>query len=984
MAFSITHASFVRRALGILLAFVALAGNPRAQSPAAAFYTIGDLPGVGDGFTTIIRDATKAGGVIYAVGGAVARRACVPSGLCAPDTPVLWHSDAPNALQALPDYSANTSTTQIQAFAITPDAAYIASQAREMAATLVTRATRVSRSQLPLTTANLNLGVAPYSPPGPASAAFAISTTGSVLYGSRTAVINGVSGPRAVRFDTTAGSTSDLPLPAGVNAFNTVAGGRGTSNDGRIAVGWTFTGANDHRAFTYNNSLGTSLQIPLLPGGTTNDALAVGPAGGIGLVTGNSTEYPHGEAYINIYDSTSNTNAIVERLGSPNSLWSPGGRMCVEVPEGTACQPTPVLSAGLSVSGSTRIVAMNFSGSDGQAAYVHNPFGWFHLSTILAANGVNLEAGGWSNVVVMGLSRDATLLYGFGSLHGSITGWVAEFGPGVLASFNPTPAPPADTSIVGAWRCDDPAAPPRCVLIFTGDGAYYHIEQASPGDLGSGFERGYYTFDGSKLSFTTLVDTNGSIGASGANGAPMPATIVGDTLMLGDEPVAGRINGVAGTLNGAWIQGTPTQPDSSIAIVFTPSGKYLMAWDDKNQGINVDGSEIGQFTWNSTTGALVPDISQGVHTGPTPGDGLSDFAAEGPITLMMTPDGLGLDTGNPNEPQPRRVINPATIPAITNAQLSADGTVGQAFAYNVTATNTATFGASGLPGGLSIDSGTGAIAGTPNVGGQFAVTLSATNAAGVSAFKTLVVTIAIPTPVGTNVTVEPEVPAGQGPVSVTFSDVTGGGTTTVTTVDLEGSGIPSPGNVDVGGVVYEVQTTAQYTGLIQLCFSYAGIDFGTATPRLFHYENNQWVDITTTVDTNTQTICGATTSLSPFAVLVSHVVRTGFYAPVNPIAGFLNTVKGGSTVPLKFNVFVDGIEKKTTDGLLFTVQTISCDSTAPLDPVDFTVAGETSLRYDANAGHFIQNWKVPRVPGCYMVRMTTADALALTARFGVK
>lgn len=968
--------------VGTLLAVVALAGNPRAQSP-AAFYTIGDLPGGGS--TTIIRDATKAGGVIYAVGGAVARRPnCGPPGLCSPDTAVLWQSDAPNALQALPDYVANASTTQVQAFAITPDAAFIASQARELAGTFVLRATRVTRSALPLATANLNLGAAPFSPPGPASAAFTISSTGSVLYGTRPGVVNGVSGPRAVRFDTIAGTTTDVPLPAGVNAYNAVAGARGTSNDGRIAVGWTFTSANDHRAFTYNNSLGTSLLIPLLPGGTTNEALGVGPAGGLSLVIGNSTEYPNGEAYINVYDSNTNTNAIVERLGSPNSLWSPGGRMCVEVAEGTACQPTPFLSAGLSVSGTTRLVVMNFSGSDGQAAYLHNPFGWFQLSTVFAANGVNLEANGWSHVVVTGISRDGTLVYGFGALNGSITGWVAEFGAGVLAAFKPTAAPPADASIVGAWRCDDPAAPPRCVLIFTADGAYYHIEQASPGDLGSGFERGYYTFDGNRLSFATLLDTNGSIGASGANGAPFPATIVGDTLMLGGEPVALRLNGAAGTLNGAWVQGTPTQPDNSIAIVFTPSGRYLMAWDDKNQGVNVDGIEIGQFTWNSTTGALVPDISQGVHTGPTPGDGLSDFAAEDPITLKLTPDGLGLDTGNPSEPQPRRVINPATIPAITNAQLSADGTVGQAFTYNVTATNTATFGASGLPGGLSIDSGTGAIAGTPLVGGQFAVTLSATNAAGVSVFKTLVVTIAIPTPVGTNVTVEPEVPAGQGPVTVTFSDVTGGGTTTVTTVDLEGSGIPSPGNVAVGGVVYEVQTTAQYTGLIQLCFSYAGIDFGTATPRLFHYEDNQWVDITTNVDTNTQTICGATTSLSPFAVLVSHVVRTGFYAPLNPVAGFLNTVKGGSTVPLKFNVFVDGIEKTTTDALQLTVQTISCDSTAPLDPVDFTVAGDTSLRYDSNAGYFIQNWKVPKAPGCYMVRLTTEDALALTARFKVK
>src|SRR5262249_36637678 len=178
----------------------------------------------------------------------------------------------------------------------------------------------------------------------------------------------------------------------------------------------------------------------------------------------------------------------------------------------------------------------------------------------------------------------------------------------------------------------------------------------------------------------------------------------------------------------------------------------------------------------------------------------------------------------------------------------------------------------------------GQISGAPTVGGQFGVTVKATSAAGVSDIETLVLTIAIPTPVGQNVIVQPQVPEGQGPVTLTFGEITSGGETTVTIVDP--SEVPAPGNVGIAGVIYEVTTTASYQGLITLCFSYEGIDFGTAAPRLFHFENNAWVDITTSVDSNTQTICGATTTLSPFAVLVSHVVRKGFYAPLNPLAGF--------------------------------------------------------------------------------------------------
>ena len=45
----------------------------------------------------------------------------------------------------------------------------------------------------------------------------------------------------------------------------------------------------------------------------------------------------------------------------------------------------------------------------------------------------------------------------------------------------------------------------------------------------------------------------------------------------------------------------------------------------------------------------------------------------------------------------------------------------------------------------------------------------------------------------------------------------------------------------------------------------------------------------------------------------------------------------------------------------------------------------TSLRYDATAGQFIQNWQTPKLPGqCYRVTMTTDDGSALVAFFKLK
>jgi hypothetical protein len=170
---------------------------------------------------------------------------------------------------------------------------------------------------------------------------------------------------------------------------------------------------------------------------------------------------------------------------------------------------------------------------------------------------------------------------------------------------------------------------------------------------------------------------------------------------------------------------------------------------------------------------------------------------------------------------------------------------------------------------------------------------------------------------------------------------------------------------------------------VSVCFNYAGISFGMGTPRLFHFEGGAWMDITATVDTVNTMICGVTTSFSPFGIFVSPLKVAGFYSPVSQVPGAINAVKGGSTVPLKFNVYVNGVEKTDKAGLEFGVWMVGCANSSGEDPVDFTTTGGTELRY--SGGSFIQNWKTPKMPGCYLVRLTTtADGLSLNALFKVK
>jgi hypothetical protein len=117
----------------------------------------------------------------------------------------------------------------------------------------------------------------------------------------------------------------------------------------------------------------------------------------------------------------------------------------------------------------------------------------------------------------------------------------------------------------------------------------------------------------------------------------------------------------------------------------------------------------------------------------------------------------------------------------------------------------------------------------------------------------------------------------------------------------------------------------------------------------------------------------------------------GFYQPVDMSSPTLspivwNSIKGGSTVPLKFNIFANGVEKKAlTDVQGFSVAEVPCVSSGVTTDIDFTTTGGTSLRYDTTAGQFIQNWQTPKAPNkCYQVRMTSLDGSHLDAFFKSK
>jgi hypothetical protein len=142
-----------------------------------------------------------------------------------------------------------------------------------------------------------------------------------------------------------------------------------------------------------------------------------------------------------------------------------------------------------------------------------------------------------------------------------------------------------------------------------------------------------------------------------------------------------------------------------------------------------------------------------------------------------------------------------------------------------------------------------------------------------------------------------------------------------------------------------------------------------------------------------QVSAAATTNYNAASKQVTLVVSpwhvTGFYNPVSVGgAAVVNTVKAGSTVPLKFNIYktVGGLELTSISDIgAFQIYSIGCSAATAEDPIDFTTTGGTSLRYDATGRQFIQNWQTPKSAGsCYKVALTAKDGTAIVAFFKTK
>ncbi len=364
----------------------------------AAFYGVGDLPG-GIVFSEV-RDAVIHNGIIYAVGGVTTR-----PGSPLQDTAFLWTSTG--GMVVLPDVVANpTATNAVMASAISPDGTVIASRARNGATGTDRVAVRVTNSG----TTNQVLGFIPGDTTY--TAATSVSADGSILYGFGRYPGGAM---EAFRWSPTDGLQALGFLNPG-DGYS-IPAARGISADGSVMVGFSSGDAGDH-AFRYVHGSGMSA-LPLLDGGTRNEALAVSPDGNLVMGTGDSAAWPGGEVVL--WDVAHST---MTPLGAPSEGLFPDA-----------------VFGGVTADGAVAVV--NCADEFTDTAYLRNSHGWFTVHEVIAGSGVDLT--GWTLSAVLGITSDGTLVFGSGDHNGNNEGWVARVPAGYLASYQPPATAPTIT-----------------------------------------------------------------------------------------------------------------------------------------------------------------------------------------------------------------------------------------------------------------------------------------------------------------------------------------------------------------------------------------------------------------------------------------------------------------------------------------------------------------------------------------------------------
>jgi hypothetical protein len=226
---------------------------------------------------------------------------------------------------------------------------------------------------------------------------------------------------------------------------------------------------------------------------------------------------------------------------------------------------------------------------------------------------------------------------------------------------------------------------------------------------------------------------------------------------------------LAGGSSGAALPAADSTPSTSIPMSGS-QGKVAL----RNTTTTFTGSTpIGQAGLQDFVGYGTANAYEGSGAAPAPSTTTAIFRGAG----GATDSGDNRNDFSAGAPNPRNSGFGSVVAPVITSPTTASGTVGQSFSYQITANNSPTsFGATGLPAGLTVNTSTGLISGTPSSAGSSTVTITAINSAG----------------------------TGNGTVTITIVSGGGGGSSYTTGFEDGSKGAYASGSVTLSGISWNM------------------------------------------------------------------------------------------------------------------------------------------------------------------------------------